>query len=226
MSKQYFELLEGADPQPGDHIVMAPTMSLKEHPRFVTFRPCDPEPANPWVKGSDRLPSEEDATPSGYVHVYRDSLEYPALFYFSSVNESDWWGPIDQTPPPADTEPEPVPDPETEAELVLDHLRRVISLVKATGISQAIPELRGLADDAEKQLDEIEKQDAWLRKVLFEWFDFFAMAESVPYSSEHVGFIAHTFNSGEETAAAFESFLKLVARVAALRESEGRDREA
>lgn len=213
MSKQYFELLEGIERQNGDIIHAVPRGSLHEHPRFVTFRPVDPEPTNPWIKGSERMPSREDVTSDGGVFYWDDVAKEAFVCNWGEIEPHNYWRKVDQTPPPTEPEPEPTPE--------IHHLRHLVSSVKE---NKELPEvLRRLGDLAEAHLNEIEVRDAWLRKVLFEWFDFFAMAESAGYCSEHQGNVVHKFKSEEETAAAFESFLKLIAHVTALRESEGRD---
>ena len=226
MSKQYFELLEGVDPQPGDvRIVVAPSRSLKEHPRLVTFRPCDPEPANPWIKGSDRLPTEEDATLEGYVGVYHDSLDYPAMFYFSSVKESDYWRKIDQTPPPAVPEPEPVPDPETEAEPNPNNPQFLRNAVHEK--EGCAPEMLKLAREAEKQINELKAQHAATLQVLLEWVDANAnvgVRLKAEFGKSYV--LEHHFQSTGEALAACRANAALCEHVEALVGSEGRDGEA
>lgn len=84
--------------------------------RQVMLEPVDPQPVNPWIKGSDRLPTEEDA--------WRDVVEVwqcDAAIYrnYSKVKKGDWWRPIDQTPPPKE------PTIEALTEKVFDKLEKM-----------------------------------------------------------------------------------------------------
>ena len=80
--------------------------STRKRNDLLYLRLVDSQPANPWIKGSDRLPTEEDAW-RNVVEVWNGTA---AVYYaFGQVKENDWWRPVDQTPPPAEP---------TEAELV------------------------------------------------------------------------------------------------------------
>lgn len=66
------------------------------------IRPVDPQPVNPWIKGSDRLPTGEDSSNRGLVDSWDEHTQSPIPLPFNAVQPSYYWRRIDQTPPPAE----------------------------------------------------------------------------------------------------------------------------
>lgn len=119
MSKQHYVRVEPGTPRKkGDVFCCYQTSKLRPVKHFIgktvqandfILRPVDPEPVNPWIKGSDRLPTEEDSSNAGLVDSWDEHTQSPIPILWNAVQPSYCWRPIDQTPPPAGP---------TEAELV------------------------------------------------------------------------------------------------------------
>ena len=115
-------------------------------PGLAYIRPVDPQPVNPWIKGSDSLPLDLDADANGYVEVWNG--EMPVRIYASDVLELNYWRKIDQTPPPAEP---------TEAELFEKLLTIVESRLKNSPYT-AVNEAMEVAADI-RNLQESEGRD-------------------------------------------------------------------
>lgn len=107
MSKQHYVMIHHDEQkQPGDVFwgncqtwVEFKGKSGVGHREFPYLRLVDPQPVNPWIKGSERLPTEEDAW-RNVVEMWNGTA---AVYYaFGQVKEDDWWRPLDLTPPPAE----------------------------------------------------------------------------------------------------------------------------
>lgn len=103
MSRQLYELLgmvNESEIREGDVVVYKDLRSKV----WSLLRPANPQPVNPWVKGSDRLPTKEDAietfTTARVVEIWLANA--PHRKNFKNVRADDYWRRIDQTPPPVE----------------------------------------------------------------------------------------------------------------------------